>query len=332
MSVAALMLAARSLPLAPGAPVMNFAAVSVSNVLATTCQYEALKYVTFPVQTLGKCAKMVPVMIWGRLISGKKYTFDDYAVAVAVMLGCTAFLLSGETKSRVSAGRDDALTSILGLGLMAGYLGFDGFTSTFQDKLFKGYQMETYNQMLWVNSWSAIIALVSSAADSSLFQALAFVQRHPESLKDMLVLSLAATIGQLIILYTIKEFGALLFATVMTTRQFLSILLSSIVYLHPLSLTQWAGTVTVFSALYYQSFVKKSKQQQQQGDSSQQQLDTGRKSASHETSAKEGDEEAPNGTQDSYADGGKPASQETSNPEAPELPASTTSKPSNTPA
>ena len=280
MTVAAIMLAARSLPLAPGAPVMNFAAVSVSNVLATTCQYEALKYVTFPVQTLGKCAKMVPVMIWGRLISGKRYNVDDYAVALAVMLGCTAFLLSGETKSRVSAGRDDALTSIFGLALMAGYLGFDGFTSTFQDKLFKGYHMETYNQMLWVNMWSALISLVSSAADSSLFEAIAFVQRHPESLKDMLVLSLAATIGQLVILYTIKEFGALLFATVMTTRQFLSILLSSIVYLHPLSLTQWAGTVTVFSALYYQSFMKKSK-----GSSSSQQTssDSGGKAASHES-------------------------------------------------
>lgn len=34
-----------------------------------------------------------------------------------------------------------------GVMLMMGYLGFDGFTSTFQDKLFKGYMMETYNQV-----------------------------------------------------------------------------------------------------------------------------------------------------------------------------------------
>ena len=48
---------------------------------ATTCQYEALKYVSFPVQTLGKCAKMIPVMIWGYAINGRgqQRSFHKYA-------------------------------------------------------------------------------------------------------------------------------------------------------------------------------------------------------------------------------------------------------------
>ncbi len=54
------------------APAYAYAAVSLSNVVATTCQYEALKYVTFPLQTLGKTAKMIPVMLWGSLIGGKR--------------------------------------------------------------------------------------------------------------------------------------------------------------------------------------------------------------------------------------------------------------------
>ena len=37
----------------------RYAAVSISNVAATTCQYEALKFVSFPVQMLGKSSKMV---------------------------------------------------------------------------------------------------------------------------------------------------------------------------------------------------------------------------------------------------------------------------------
>merc|ERR1711959_701586 len=73
----------------PVAPLWAYAAVSVSDVIATTCQYEALKYVSFPVQTLGKCSKMVPVMIWGIFILRKKYTLKDYMMAVAVALGCT---------------------------------------------------------------------------------------------------------------------------------------------------------------------------------------------------------------------------------------------------
>jgi adenosine 3'-phospho 5'-phosphosulfate transporter B2 len=139
---------------------------------------------------------------------------------------------------------------------MLGYLGFDGFTSTFQDKLFKGYQMETYNQMLWVNLCSASISALWLFSDSAFFEAVAFVGRHPAVLQDICTLSVAAMLGQLCILYTIREFGALLFATIMTTRQFLSILLSCLIFMHPLTFMQWLGTAMVFGSLYYQAYLK----------------------------------------------------------------------------
>jgi len=85
----------------PVAPLYSYAAVSLSNVVATTCQYEALKYVTFPVQTLGKCAKMIPVMLWGILIMRKKYTLKDFGIAVAITGGCTLFLVTGSVQSKV---------------------------------------------------------------------------------------------------------------------------------------------------------------------------------------------------------------------------------------
>ena len=97
-------------------------------------------------QTLGKCAKMIPVMVWGSLIMRKRYGARDYLVAGGVTAGCTVFLLTGEVRSKHAA----ADSSLFGLALMLGYLGFDGFTSTFQDKLFRGYQMTIYNQILYV--------------------------------------------------------------------------------------------------------------------------------------------------------------------------------------
>lgn len=154
-------------------------------------------------QTLGKCAKMIPVMIWGTIIMRKKYGAycccayccaysaahgervqsaiathcyrqkvsgialhcvaghtrrrelrliarhdaslplplrcpcgagpKDYLNALLITLGCSLFLMTGSVKSK-HAGAD---SSLFGLSLMLGYLGFDGFTSTFQDKLFK---------------------------------------------------------------------------------------------------------------------------------------------------------------------------------------------------
>jgi hypothetical protein len=52
--------------------------------------------VSFPVQTLVKTSKMMPVMIWGTWMMGKKYELRDYLVAAAVMTGCSVFLLTGD--------------------------------------------------------------------------------------------------------------------------------------------------------------------------------------------------------------------------------------------
>jgi adenosine 3'-phospho 5'-phosphosulfate transporter B2 len=80
-----------------------------------------------------------------------------------------------------------------------------------------------------------------------------------------LVLSSAATIAQFFISYTIKAFGALLFATVMTTRQFLSILLSCFLFMHPLSMGQTLATGIVFGALYYKNLSLKKNEQPSKG-------------------------------------------------------------------
>jgi solute carrier family 35 (adenosine 3'-phospho 5'-phosphosulfate transporter), member B2 len=272
MALAALVLAVTRGSVRPVAPVPAYAAVSISNVIATTCQYEALRYVSFPVQTLGKCGKMIPVMLWGRLMLGRRYSASDYAVAAAITAGATVFLLGGDVSSPAAkhrhgghssrgGGADGSaagwMTSMYGCALMLGYLGCDGFTSTLQDRLFKGYSMETFNQMLWVTACSACLsALWLTVGDNTMGDAMSFVHRHPECLTGIWALSLSSAVGQLFILSTIKEFGALVFATVMTSRQFLSILLSCLLFMHPLTGLQWLGTACIFGALYYQAATK----------------------------------------------------------------------------
>ena len=111
--------------------------------------------------------------------------------------------------------------------------------------------------MLWVNAFSAAGACAwMTLWDASMGAAIGFVRRHPAAFADCVALSLASTCGQLCILYTIREFGALLFATIMTTRQFLSILLSCLIFMHPLTWQQWLGTALVFASLYYRAFNK----------------------------------------------------------------------------
>ncbi len=49
------------------APFYYYAPASVSNTLSSWAQYEALKYLSFPTQTLSKSCKIIPVMLVGAL-------------------------------------------------------------------------------------------------------------------------------------------------------------------------------------------------------------------------------------------------------------------------
>lgn len=131
---------------------------------------------------------------------------------------------------------------------MCGYLAFDGFTSTFQERLFKGYQMTIYNQILYVNLFSATFSLFGLVSSGQALPAMDFMLRHPDAGVSVLILSLAAVTGQLCIYYTIRQMGALVYATVMTTRQFVSIIGSAIVYRHSLNPKQWYAALLVLMA------------------------------------------------------------------------------------
>jgi adenosine 3'-phospho 5'-phosphosulfate transporter B2 len=187
-TVSALVLTASKKSLDPVAPLQKYCVVSVSNILTTTCQYEALKYVSFPVQTLAKCAKMIPVMIWGTIIMRKKYGGKDYFFAVVVTVGCSLFILypASMDASPFNRGREN---TIWGVSLMLGYLGFDGFTSTFQDKLFKGYDMEIHNQIFYTTMCSCVLSLSGLILQNQMIPAVDFMFRHPDCFYDVIILS-----------------------------------------------------------------------------------------------------------------------------------------------
>merc|ERR1719330_713679 len=121
----------------------------------------------------------MPVMVWGIIISGKRYSFSDWLIAAAVTGGVTEFLLTGTIAAKHQHGN-----SVHGLILLLIFLGLDGFTSTFQEKLFKDHQTSKYNQMLYVNGFSGLVSVITLLASRSLVKALAFCGHHPHFIGD----------------------------------------------------------------------------------------------------------------------------------------------------
>ena len=72
-------------------PLMAFGPCAFSNTCSSWAQYASLSYVSFPVQTVFKSSKVIPVMLMGRLLKGTNYGGKDYAEAGLITLGVFIF-------------------------------------------------------------------------------------------------------------------------------------------------------------------------------------------------------------------------------------------------
>lgn len=249
----------RSEACGPQAPLYEYVYCSLSNILSSWCQYEALKYVNFPTQVLSKSCKIIPVMLMSKLIHKKKYQTGEYLSAASLSIGLFIFLLnpigSSSGSGHHARNSDQKLgesTLASGLIILALYLMFDSFTSNWQQSLFERYRVNNWQMMAATNFYSILLTLISLYQLDALRPALKLLSRSSQLLSDCIIMSAMSSIGQLFVFYTIKRFGSVLFAVIMTLRQFLAILLSCTIYGHRLSLGSSLGLLIVFMVVGYQ--------------------------------------------------------------------------------
>jgi adenosine 3'-phospho 5'-phosphosulfate transporter B2 len=104
--------------------------------------------------------------------------------------------------------------------------------------------------MAGVNFFSVIFTTASLVEQGGFVESMAFMARHPEFLWHSVILSICSAVGQLFIFYTISEFGAVTFTIIMTVRQGFAILLSCIIYAHPVTIVGLFGILVVFTAMF----------------------------------------------------------------------------------
>lgn len=185
-------------------------------------------------------------MLMGKVISKKSYEYHEYVTAGMISVGVGLFLLTSGDVTR-DHGRT---TTIAGIVMLLGYMSFDSFTSNWQGELFQQYKMSSIQMMAGVNLFSCLLTSVSLIEQGGFVECIAFMLNHPTFVVHAVMLSLCSACGQLFIFYTIEKFGAVTFTIIMTLRQAFAILLSCLIYGHPLTLLGIAGVFVVFIALF----------------------------------------------------------------------------------
>jgi len=231
------------------APLLAFTPCAFSNTMSSWSQYASLKYVSFPVQTVFKSSKVIPVMLMGKVLKGTKYTCAKYVEALFITIGVAVFSLASRSKSTNNK------TELIGFIFLCTYITFDSFTSQWQDKIYQKYgraNVDPYQMMLGVNT-SAIMITTAGLIISGDFPIVTeFLLANPSVFQYNVITAITSASGQLCIYYTIKEFGPIVFTIIMTTRQMISICLSAIIFGHKLTFKAMLGALVVFSVLFYQ--------------------------------------------------------------------------------
>jgi adenosine 3'-phospho 5'-phosphosulfate transporter B2 len=231
------------------APLVAFAPCALSNTMSSWSQYASLRYVSFPVQTVFKSSKIIPVMVMGKFLKGTNYPYSQYLEALLITVGVAIFSIASKSSN------SDTTTEIIGLLFMCTYITFDSFTSQWQSKVYDKYgkaNVDPYQMMLGVNSSAIVMTTMGLIAGGDIPKIIEFFQVNPNVLQYNIITAITSASGQLFIYTTIKEFGPIVFTVIMTTRQMMSICISSILFGHTMTWKAAVGATLVFGVLFYQ--------------------------------------------------------------------------------
>ena len=231
------------------APLVAFAPCALSNTMSSWSQYASLRYVSFPVQTVFKSSKIIPVMIMGKFLKGTTYPYTQYLEALLITIGVAIFSVASKSSN------SETTTELLGLMFMTTYITFDCFTSQWQSKIYDKYgkpNVDPYQMMLGVNSSAIVITTLGLLVGGDIPKIIEFFKVNPSVLQYNIITAITSASGQLFIYTTIKEFGPIVFTVIMTTRQMISICISSILFGHTMTWKAAVGASLVFGVLFYQ--------------------------------------------------------------------------------
>lgn len=185
------------------APLLAFTPCALSNTISSWSQYASLKYVSFPVQTVFKSSKIIPVMCMGKILKGTSYPSSQYAEAFLITVGVAIFSVLSKESSK---GAEN--TEALGLMFLIMYITSDSFTSQWQSRVYADYGRENvdpYQMMLGVNVNAIALTTAGLIVSGDLPIVYEFLKANPTCFTYNIITAITSASGQLCIFYTIKE-------------------------------------------------------------------------------------------------------------------------------
>ncbi|CAK9093254.1 unnamed protein product [Durusdinium trenchii] len=218
----------------------------VGQVLGKYCMSASLAVgLSFPVATMAKSAKMVPVMIGSLVLGSARFSSAELGQAAAIVSG-TGLVSFAEGRHKKTGA-----STKMGIFFILSSLFFDGVVSGLQGRLKArcktekkkarledaesngttcwsrpSHQVHHYDLMFWTNLYMAGASLLFALARSEMREGSRFCLQNPRLAGKILKFATCGALGQACVFYTIAHFDSVVCSAITTTRKLLSVLIS----------------------------------------------------------------------------------------------------------
>lgn len=198
----------------------------------------SLGYLNYPTQVIFKCCKLIPVLIGGIILQGKKYGVIDVVACLCMTCGLIFFTLADSSVLPTF--------SVYGIFLISLALCADAVIGNVQEKVMKQTQASNAEVVLYSYSMGFMYILIGQLVTSQFFDAIRFCLENPVVYFYTFVFSLTGYLGVNVVLNLVKIYGALVAVTVTTCRKAITICLSFILFTKPFTMQYvWSGIIVV---------------------------------------------------------------------------------------
>jgi len=230
-------------------PLKTYSLLALTTVATMGFSNASLGYLNYPTQVIFKCCKLIPVLIGGILIQGKRYGPLEFLASGCMCLGLILFTLAD---SKLSPNFDMRGVLMISLALVA-----DAVIGNVQEKTIKHYNASNSEVVLYSYSIGFVYLFFLVAVFTDIASAIDYCSYYPKQTYGYaFIFSLTGYLGIQIVLSLVRQFGAFVAVTVTTFRKAISIVLSFVFFSKPFTVHYVYSGMLVVLGIYLNMYAK----------------------------------------------------------------------------
>ena len=201
----------------------------------------SLSYINYTTRIVAKCSKVIPTMVMGAFMQGRRYEKKDYFAAMTLVCGVCLFAL-GDKASLPQFQPKGVVMIVCALFIEAAAGNFE------EKRLFNVSLPASHAEVVMhANIFGLLMTVIGMTLNGEIWPIMEYMSTHHEVCFQAMIAASFGYMSVSFILLSIRQYGATNTEIIKALRKMLSIALSLILYPKPMGWRYVAGTaVTLF--------------------------------------------------------------------------------------